>query len=60
MKECHLLDPMKWIIFNYMSEGLFLTPPPWNRTRVLLNAIRATDVTGTRVRFPGVTLLMSP
>ena len=26
-KRCHLLNPMEWIIFNYMSEGLFFTPP---------------------------------
>ena len=33
IRWCHLLNLMEWIIFNYMSEGLFFTPLG-NRTRV--------------------------
>ena len=35
-----ILDPMEWIIFNYMSEVLFFTPLR-NRTRVPVTAIVA-------------------
>ena len=38
--ECHLLDPMVWIIFIYVRRVNF-HPPPGNRTRVPVTAIRA-------------------